>query len=261
MALLRTNSAIKRFRRRKMRLQGLAIVSFPKSGRTWLRFMLDYLGIWPFFSHENADRRASPEYNRENVRLSPYRRVIFLHRNPLDTVVSFYNHAKFVKDWPYAPRKVPETLSEFLRHPRMGVRYIIEFNKAWLDSAAQFDAFLPVRYEELHENPEETLHRITDFCDVVRVSDRDIRSAVNAGDFGRMRELEERGKLAKAYPGMFSEGDGDPRSRKVRSGKVGSYRDAMSEEDIEYCIAQAKEVGWPLEMLLVEDDPRLKAHA
>lgn len=255
--LVRNNSMVKRLRRRQMRLQGLAIVSFPKSGRTWLRFMLDQLGISPSFTHENADRRASLEYMRENIRLSTHKRVIFLHRNPLDTAISFYNHAKFVKDWPYAPDVVPETLSEFLRHPQMGIRYLLEFNKAWLGSAGRFDDFLAVKYEDLRDDPVAGLRRIVDFCRVVRVSDRDIRKAVAAAEFSRMRELEEAGKLAKAFPGMFSEGNADPRSRKVRSGKVGNYREAMSREDVDYCIEQAREVGWPLDMLLAPGDPQL----
>ena len=255
--LLRNNSAVKRLRRRKMRLQGLVIVSFPKSGRTWLRFMLDQLGISPLFSHENADRRASLDYVRENIRLSTHRRVIFLHRNPLDTVVSFYNHAKYVKDWRYAPDNVPETLSEFLRHPRMGVRYILEFNKAWLDSAEEFEEFLPVQYETLRENPVAGLRQIVDFCHVVRVSDKAIGKAVEAGDFERMRELEEAGKLAKSFPGMFAEGKADPRSRKVRAGKIGNYREALSQDDVDYCIAQAREAGVPLDRLLAKGDPQL----
>jgi len=257
--LLRNNIAVKRLRRRKMRLQGLAIVSFPKSGRTWLRFMLDQLGLSPLFTHENADRRASLDYVRENIRLSTHKRVIFLHRNPLDTIVSFYNHAKYVKDWKYAPDELPETLSEFLRHPRMGIRYILEFNKAWLDSADRFDEFLPVQYEELRADPVTGLRRIVDFCRAVRVSDKAIRKAVDAGDFKRMRELEEAGKLAKAFPGMFSEVNADPRSRKVRSGKVGNYREALSQEDVDYCIAQAREAGWPIDRLLAKGDPQLKA--
>jgi hypothetical protein len=257
--LLRNNSVVKRLRRRKMRLQGLAVISFPKSGRTWLRFMLDQLGIWPRFTHENADRRASLEYLREHIRLSTHKRVIFLHRNPLDTVVSYYNHAKYVKDWRYAPDELPETLSEFLRHPRMGIRYILEFNKAWLHAADRFDEFLPVQYEELREDPATGLRRIVDFCRVVRVSDKAIRKAVEAGEFGRMRELEESGKLAKDFPGMFSEGNADPRSRKVRSGKIGNYRDSLSQEDIDYCIAQAREAGWPLDRLLAKGDSQLES--
>ena len=257
--LLRKNSAVKRLRRRQMRLQGLAVVSFPKSGRTWLRFMLDQLGLSPRFTHENADRRASLEYIRENIRLSPYKRVIFLHRNPLDTVVSFYNHTAFVKDWPYAPDELPGSLSEFLRHPRMGIRYILEFNKAWLESADRFDEFLPVQYEELRANPVAGLRRIVDFCRVVKVSDRDIEKAVEAGEFGRMRRLEESGKLAKRYPGTFAKAGSDPRGRKVRAGKVGNYREALSQQDIDYCIAQAREAGWPLDRLLAEGDPQLQS--
>lgn len=257
-SLLRKRSPLKRLLRWQMRLQGLAIVSFPKSGRTWLRFMLDELGISPRFTHENADRRASIEYIRENIRLSSYKRVIFLYRNPLDTVVSFYHHAKYVKDWPYAPKDVAGSISEFLRHPRMGIRYLLEFNQAWLSAADQFDDFLPVSYEQLRADPVVYLRQIVDFCRIVRVNDRAIRKAVAAGDFARMSELEQSGKLARIYPRMFSERTADPRSRKVRSGKIGDYRTALSQQDIDYCIAQAREAGWPLDMLLAEGDPQLK---
>lgn len=244
-----------------MRVQGLAIVSFPKSGRTWVRFMLDKLGISPKFTHENADRRASLEYTRENVRLSPHRRVIFLHRNPLDTVVSFYNHAKYVTDWPYRPAEVPETISQFLRHPTMGIRYILEFNKTWLEAADQFEDFLAISYEDLRADPVAGLRKIVDFCGVARISDRAIRHAVKAGEFDRMQKLEEAGKLARVYPGMFSNRDADPRGRKVRSGKIGNYRNSLSDEDIAYCIGQAKAVGWPLDKLLAEGDPLLEQGA
>ena len=254
-------SPVKRLRRRQMRLQGLAIVSFPKSGRTWLRVMLDELGISPLFTHENADRRASLEYNFENIRLSPYRRIVFLHRNPLDTVVSFYNHVKYVEDWPYVPDEVPATLSEFLRHPRMGIRYILEFNKAWLEAGDRFEAFLPVSYEQLRADPTGGLRKIVDFCGVARVSDRAIKKAVHAGEFSRMKKLEEAGKLARLYPGMFADRGADPRGRKVRSGKIGNYREALSDEDIAYCIVEAKAVGWPLERLLAQDDVLLKSEA
>lgn len=255
--LVRNNNVIKRLRSRKMRLQGLAIVSFPKSGRTWLRFMLDQLGISPRFTHENADRGASLEYMRENIRLSPHRRVIFLHRNPLDTVVSYYNHAKYVTDWPYRPDDLPETLSEFLRHPRMGIRYILEFNRAWLEAGDCFDDFLPITYEQLRDDPIAGLRQVVDFCEVVRVSDRAIRKAVEKGRFERMRALEEAGKLAEAFPGTFAESNADPRSRKVRSGKIGGYRDALSDEDIDFCVAQARDLGLPLDMLLAKGDPKL----
>jgi hypothetical protein len=241
-----------------MMRQGIAVVSFPKSGRTWLRFMLDEVGMSPRFTHENADRRASLEYTRENIRLSPYKKVVFLYRNPLDTVISFYNHAKYVTDWPYAPDELPASISEFLRHPRMGIRYLLEFNKAWLESADRFDDFLALSYEELRQDPVGGLRRVVDFCGGRRISDRKLRRAVEAGEFNRMRKLEESGKLAAIYPGMFMAPSADPRGRKVRAGKIGNYREVLSQADIDYCIAQAREVGWPLERLLAEGDPQLQ---
>lgn len=242
-------------------MQGLVIVSFPKSGRTWLRFMLDELGISPRFTHEDADRRASLEYMRENIRLSLHKRVIFLHRNPLDTAVSYYNHVKYVTDWQYRPDEIPDTISEFLRHPTMGIRYILEFNKAWLEAADRFDDFLAVEYEQLRADSEAGVRKIVDFCRIVRVSDRAIRKAVEAGEFSRMKKLEDSGKLARLYPGMFADRHGDPRGRKVRSGKIGNYRSSLSDEDIAYCISEAKAAGWPIEKLLARGDPLLQADA
>lgn len=213
--------------------------------------MLDQLGLPVKFTHENAERGASIEYMRENIRLSPYRRVIFLHRNPLDTLVSYYHQLTDVD------RRFSGTIAEFVRDPRCGIRYILEFNKAWLTAADQFDDFLPISYEDLHTDTPAQLRRIVDFCNSVSVSDRAIRKAISSGEFDRMKQLEQSGKLAKLYPGKFAEVGANQDRRKVRSGKIGNYRTALLQEDIDYCVEQAREAGWPIEKLLAPGDPQL----
>jgi hypothetical protein len=241
------------FRARTLRRQGLAVVSFPKSGRTWLRFMLDQLGVPVRFSHENAERKASLEYTRENIRLSRYKRVILLHRNPLDTLVSYYHQFTDVD-----PR-FSGSISEFIRDPGYGIRYLLQFNQAWLGSEGAFEAFMPVSYEELREDTAAGLRKIVDFCGVEGISDHAIAKAVRKGEFRSMKTLEETGKLAKIYPQRFAEAGAGRDKRKVRVGKIGNYRDELSKDDIDYCIAEARAVGWPIVKLLVPGDPGLRS--
>jgi hypothetical protein len=239
-------------RSRAARRERLVVVSFPKSGRTWLRFMLDQLGLPVKFSHENSDKGASLEYTRENIRLSLYRRVVFLHRNPLDTLVSHY-HARVVQ------QRFGGPISDFVRHDEFGIRYLLEFNKAWLEAGDRFEHFLPVSYEELRQDTAVQLRRIVDFCNIARISDRAIGRAVRAGEFRSMKQLEQSGELAKLYPGKFADAGAGRNQSKVRSGQVGSYRNELGQDDIDYCIQQAREVGWPVEKLLAPGDPQLRS--
>ena len=240
-------------RAKKLRRRGIVVISFPKSGRTWLRFMLDQLGLPVKFSHEHAERGASLEYTRENIRLSRYKRVIFLHRNPLDTLVSYYHQFTDVD-----PR-FSGSLSQFVRDPAYGIRYLLEFNKAWLEAADRFDAFLPVSYEELRADTAPQLRQIVDFLGHSAVTGRAIERAIRTGEFEAMRKLEESGTLAKLYPRKFAKAGARRDERKVRAGKVGGYRDELSQEDVDYCIEQAREAGWPIDKLLAPGDPQLKS--
>jgi hypothetical protein len=240
-----------RWRARQLRQQRLAIVSFPKSGRTWLRVMLGQLGISPLFSHEKSGRGASIEYTRDNIRFSRHRRVIFLHRNPLDTIVSYFFHSRNVQ------KRFAGDISEFIRSPGLGIRHLLEFNKAWLEAGSHFDDFLVISYEELRADPAAELRQIVDFCNLGKISDRKIKRAVEAGEFSRMKKLEQSGKLAKQYPGRFADGKAKVEESRVRAGLIGNYRSALSDADIEYCLSQAREVGWPLLSLLGPDDPLL----
>src|SRR3954468_24189642 len=77
---------------RRGRAAALTVVSFPNSGRTWLRVMLDQLWIASEFKHNGSGhsrRLAFDALSPAGPRFTK-RRVILLLRDPRDTVVSGY---------------------------------------------------------------------------------------------------------------------------------------------------------------------------
>ena len=106
-----------------------AVISHPKSGRTWLRLMLDQLGIGGVrFSHAGSTEEASITSRRlrHGVRWWNGKRVLLLIRDPRDTAVSFYFQATR-RSHVYSGK-----LGDFLRDPRFGIERIIQFDLLWL---------------------------------------------------------------------------------------------------------------------------------
>jgi hypothetical protein len=60
------------------------------------------------------------------------------------------------------------------------------------------------------------------------VTEEEIRTAVSAGDFGRMKEKEAQGGFGLSILNPGSKGDSE--SFKVRRGKVGGYADYLTAE-------------------------------
>ena len=91
--------------------------------------------------------------------------------------------------------------------------------------------FLRVAYEDLHRAPAETLRRVMDFLlGPGVVADAALEEAVRYASFENMRKLEEGDRY-----GMQGRGTGEGEdARKVRKGRVGGYREALSAEDVAY---------------------------
>jgi hypothetical protein len=143
----RAKSVRKVFReRRELAPARIAIVSFPKSGRTWLRLLIGRAlcqryrlheaqildtfaltraaGLLPtVFTHDGTSNTEGRHLDRLDREKRAYRdkQVVLLCRDPRDTVISCFFEATRRKN------VFEGTLSEFLRDPHYGVEKIVRF--------------------------------------------------------------------------------------------------------------------------------------
>ncbi|MEX0752695.1 MAG: sulfotransferase domain-containing protein [Xanthobacteraceae bacterium] len=206
-------------------------MSFPKSGRTWLRIMLDELGIGLRYEHAgSAHLHALPiEQMPDPGALAGKQKIVFLHRDPRDVVVSGYFQAS---------KRVGVfrgTMSEFLRDPRHGLHKILVFNRQWLRAAQGRNDICVVTYEAMHADVEAELRRVVAFFGK-SVEPAALRKAIEAGRFETMQQNEASGVYEQRYGSVLAPGQaGDPESFKVRRGVVAGYVDYLSPEDLTYC--------------------------
>lgn len=210
---------------------GVVLISYPKSGRTWMRFMLDAAGVKIRYDHAGSENRLGLPFEEIAGRTEDWRdwRVLFLHRDPRDTVVSCYFQAT---------RRVKEkyafhgTISEFMRDPRYGIEKVGLFNLLWLESGRQFSDFAALSYEDLHLKTESELSRVLRFITGREPRQQVVERVVAQGRFDNMRQAEVRQGSRIDESTRLGGGRGnDTDSLKTRRGKVGGWIDYFNEED------------------------------
>ena len=228
---MHVDSTIGAFLKRTLRaarpVSNTVVVSFPKSGRTWLRFMLDAAGVRLDYVHAGAEHRDAKllrELRGEPERWSR-KRILFLYRDPRDTAVSGYFQAVHRLKTRYAG-----DFHAFLRDPRHGIEKIAGFNLMWLEAHATFPGFAAISYEMLHGDPAGGVARAIRFVTGATPDPAVIATAVDAGRFDAMRTVE----LALGSKRAARLGGGDPsnpESFKTRRGVVGGWHDYFDAAD------------------------------
>lgn len=206
-------------------------VSYPKSGRTWIRYILVQLNLEPHvqFHHDGFEFNdgAKPPHDFDQARrLSAYakvNRLVYLERDPRDVMVSLYFQVtKRFKDF----FRYDEDISTFLKDDYFGAHNLFRFRKMW-GSIVEQSGFLAVSYEDCHLDMEAIIRKILK-CYDFPMDSGDIAEAVENAEFEKMKQIE--------LSGTFSEPWLRPRNQatKVRHGKVGGFRDVLAESDITY---------------------------
>ena len=219
------------------------IVSYQNSGRTWLRVMLGDLGVRAKFTHAGAAYRYrfGPDAVCSNIDRYRHRRIVFLVRDPLDTIVSNYFQASMTDG------VFQGDIKAFLRDPQWGLARLLAFNAGWYAARDRFRDFLLVRYETMVEHTPEELARIVDFMRLSGIDRRDIEASAERNRFETMKQREVAGDLYRQFGDRFSQGGrDDDEGLKVRRGKIGGYRDYLDAADIAFARDLIETSGYPL---------------
>ena len=211
------------------RTRGVILVSMGKSGRTWLRFMLDGLGIHIQYTHVGGRLERPGDLNG---------RLIHLHRDPRDAVASaWFHHRQRRGDY-------PGEFSDFLRDPQFGLERRVRFNLFWAGHVTECGG-LVTSYERLQADTLAELGRIVQFITGNVVGDAELGRAVAAGSFSRMRALEASGEGARLYGAALAPGDpGDLDSYKTRQGRIGTWRAHFSPADTAFAERLLQDHGY-----------------
>ncbi len=250
--------------RRELAPARVAIVSFPKSGRTWLRLLIgralcqrqglpesgildtfaltSAAGILPaVFTHDGTSNTEGRHLRRLDRDKRAYRdkRVLLLCRDPRDTAISCFFEAtrrKRVYDGP---------LSDFLRDPHYGVEKIARFYQLWDAARAVPEQLLVISYEDLHADPAKLLRETLAFLGATDLPDRIVSDAIEYGRFDNMRRIEQAGGLGESS--RLRPGDAaDTSSFKTRQGRVGGFAETLSAADLAFANRVIAEHACPL---------------
>ena len=244
---------------RRLQRADVAIVSFGKSGRTWLRVMISryyqlvhgiperaLLGFDNyhrrdasipkiFFTHDNYIKDYTGEYDSK---ASFYgKKVVLMVRNPKDIAVSQYfqwqHRMRPVKKKlnQYPPHGADVSAYDFVMDPNCGLPDIIAYLNLWAREAERVERLLVVRYEDMRSDPNKTLRRVMEFINDDSADGSAVDGSVEYSSVENMRKLEEKNVFWLAGGRMKPGKKGDPNTYKVRRAKVGGYKDYFNDAE------------------------------
>jgi hypothetical protein len=225
------------------------LVSYPRSGNTWARFLLGNLldrndpvtfanieSRIPeiYFNSDHAMRALpQPRLLKSHECFQPhYRRVIYIVRDPRDVAVSFYHHnvkaGNIADDYPmrdFIPRLIN---AEFDTKWGSWSDHV----RSWLFLRQGHASFMLLRYEDMNREPASELERVASFLHKYSFSSVDgssgaIQFAIELSSPEHMRSLER--QQAKKWVLTKSTRQDKPF---IRSATAGGWKSQLPEESV-----------------------------
>jgi sulfotransferase family protein len=243
----------------------LYFVGYPKTGNTWLRYMLgrytqlvcglpelplfdatDRLGrcerfcVGPAmqFTHRPllwGNQKAS-DLDFGNV-IHPFesKRIVLIIRHPLDTMVSHWMQRKHRMNKPYE-----KSLIEFIDDPVWGIEKFFDFYSLWFNYRDKPNGFLLIRYEDMRADPAPVFTNLLKFLGI-SMQEKYVQQAVQDADFDVMKKIEVFGhgpKYRWSGKSIFASGDiSNPDALHVRRGEVGGFVNYLETSATERLVA------------------------
>jgi hypothetical protein len=225
------------------------VASYPRSGSTWLRFLLFEILTKCDAGFDDVNRYI-PDVGQHGtaVPLLPkggrviktheayrpdYKRALYIVRDVRDVALSEYAYQK-AQGW--ITCAFEEFLDAFVRGTVNGYGSWHEHVRGWLESplAASGDLLL-VRYSDLRKDTKASLSRITGFLGV-DVDPHIMEQAIHHNNVQNMRKKEDRTPQIGYDPRTKSIAED---KRFVRSGVVGGWRERLTPAQAEVLLQRA----------------------
>lgn len=224
----------------------LYVVAFPKSGVTWLNFLMANVHLKMSGSSQqvtfyNIDDFIPDiqqvRYIKENILLFPghrvikshaefnplYQKIIYLVRDPRDVMVSYYWFLKKLGLF-------QEDISQLIRSETYGIAAWCRHVQGWVEKTSAAKRIEFIRYEDLKSEPRTILTRIYALLGhQIPAKVQDL--AIELSSFDNMKKLE----ADYNYGGDFR----FPGFEFVRKGLTGGYRTELSRVDLDFINSMA----------------------
>ncbi|MBL4760072.1 MAG: sulfotransferase domain-containing protein [Mariprofundaceae bacterium] len=229
------------------------LVSYPKSGNTWTRFLLANLvyknmqvgfdnieNLVPdIYQHSNYYLQSfqSKRFLKSHEYFDPrYKKVILIVRDPRDVAVSYYHHLIKFGEW-NEDALIDDFIDQFINGCFGPFGSWGENIGSWIGSQCINHDMLILRYEDMLENTADAVKKIGDFLEI-EVSDSKADVIVTNCSVEAMQALErEQGANWKPLK------NSDEGMMFVRKGKSGEWKAVLTGEQ-----AKAITTSWGVQM-------------
>jgi Sulfotransferase domain len=244
------------------------LVSYPKSGNTWIRFLVGNLvyrdhpvtfadietRVPSVYGMPNRKLRGlrRPRYIKTHESFHPdYQRVIYVVRDPRDVAVSYYHYLVKIEQLPVGASR-DAFIADFIQE-RLYARFgpWADHVTGWLAMSPSRQGFLFLRYEDLLADTKSELARVALFLRL-ETSEQQLLRTIELSSANRMRALERK------------EGDKWSTTKRtrsdvpfVRTAKSGQWADELSSESVAMVEAAWGPVMRALGYSLVNDPAEL----
>jgi len=215
------------------------IISYPKSGNTWTRFLIANLAypdtpanfaninrLTPdpeALSKRELGRMPRPRIIKSHQYFDPrYKRVIYVVRDPRDVALSQFHFQRkrklFADDYP-----IEQFVARFVAGQTSPYGSWGENVASWLATRQNRPGFLLLRYEDMLEDAARELAKVAAFLAIPADPER-IRNAVNRSAADEMRKMEK--TQARLWSSTKDTRQDVPF---VREAKAGGWRSGLSD--------------------------------